>query len=234
MTVPLKIKISSNGIFLLKALAGWSPRDIKRWKALFQSFDAFQCCSALIQKTWKTSALISVVSDLINSDFLAVSSVYNSKIQRWSALNCTVPERMSSESALFSADFVGSEILGFSNLKFPKHSPTMYLIHQPLRKDQKCCNSLAVLREYRERCFRIQQTTKDQNRHISMSVQVRDHKPPMQPTSSQSWIPLTNEGQLQAPRASSPSAQWARILSLSKKKKNFGNVKHGLQEYWVI
>ena len=217
--------------FLLKALTGWSPRDIKRWKALFQSFDAFQCCSALIQKTWKTSALIRFVSDLINSDFLGISSVHNLKIQRWLALICTVLERKRSESALFSADIVGSEILGFSTLKFPKHSWTLYLIHQPLTKDQKWCNRLAVLRE--DRCFQIQQTTKDQNRHIPMSVQVRDHKPPMQPTSSQSWIAPSPTKDSCKPPEQAVLQHNGPAFSLSKKK-NFGNVKHGLQEYWVI
>ena len=79
----LKRKIVSPLKKLYKSL-GWSARNIQRWTALFQRFDVFQRCSALIQKTWKKSAL-----------FLT-----------WAALTF-------SESALFRTDFFSSKISGF-------------------------------------------------------------------------------------------------------------------------
>ena len=59
--------------------SGWSARDNQRWAELSERFDIFQSCSALIQRTWKISLLISTKSEL--------SAFQNWNIQRWSALN---------------------------------------------------------------------------------------------------------------------------------------------------
>ena len=81
----------------------WSPRDIQRLTALFHRFDNFQRCSVGIQKTWKTSALVQTWATL----FFSESTLIRAK--NFSA----VAERISSESVLFSADFLSPEILGF-------------------------------------------------------------------------------------------------------------------------
>ena len=81
-----RINFRPNHMFLVylwnNSNPNWSPRDNQRWTALFQRFDVFQRCLALIQRTRKMPALMSVVSNLISSDFLWISAVQNWNVQR--------------------------------------------------------------------------------------------------------------------------------------------------------
>ena len=60
--------------------------------------------SALIQRTQKLPALINAVSHLISLDLFASALFRTSKIHRCPSMNSTVSEKISTESALFSAD----------------------------------------------------------------------------------------------------------------------------------
>ena len=88
----------------------WSPRDNQRWTALFHSFDVFQRWFRGHEKNQRWSALFQRWSALIFSESALFST---EKFSAVSELNSAVSERNSSESALFSADFLSSETLGF-------------------------------------------------------------------------------------------------------------------------
>ena len=98
----------------------------------------------------------------------------------------------------------------------PKQSRTIYLIHQSPTKDWEGCNSLAVLTKDREQCFHIQQSAKNENRHLLLSVQAKEHRPPTQSNSSQNRIYPHQRRVAVSPRVNSRQAQWACILAFKK------------------
>ena len=93
------VKRPQNPIILRK-YPGWSPRDNQSWTALFQRFDIFQCWSENLKN-------ISTDQLCFRADHL------------WFSLNqrcCSQLKKsalLQKESALFSADFLSSETLGF-------------------------------------------------------------------------------------------------------------------------
>ena len=87
----LKLEVCHIFCLAWRDFPGWDPRDIERWTALFQRFDAFQRCLALIQRTRKLPVLISGLWNLtfcVTSDILWISAVQSWKIQHWSVLIC--------------------------------------------------------------------------------------------------------------------------------------------------
>ena len=63
---------------LIEILPGWNPRCVQGCKAPLQSLDVFQRCSPLIQRTWKMRTIIGVVSEMMSSENISASSLWNS------------------------------------------------------------------------------------------------------------------------------------------------------------
>ena len=90
-------------VFLSSNYPGWSPRDNQRWTALFQRFDVIQSWFRAYEKHQHWPALFQSWSARIFSE----SALFGT--EKFSS----VSDGNSSESALFSADFLSFEALGF-------------------------------------------------------------------------------------------------------------------------